>query len=60
MLDYLAVGIVYADYALFSNMFMHKEEMGYDETPFWLKFIAYFTDILLWPLGLMWDLYRKN
>ena len=58
LIDYLAVGLVYADQAMLRNMFEKKRKAFYSSNPLWLRLIAYFADIALWPLGLLFDLYR--
>ena len=58
MLDYLAVGIVYADYNLLANFITNKEDeygVPYRKNKFGIRLIAYLFDFILWPIGIMSD-----
>ena len=54
MMEYLIVGLIYANIWLLVEIFIKKWD-GCEDWPFGLKLLSYFADIALWPMWVACD-----
>ena len=57
LMNYLIIGLIYADFVLIKNIFFTSGEYKdyFENSKLWIKILCYFADLLIWPIGIAND-----